>query len=125
MKNEWFKQLPNIKFILSHAGAFLPYAADRIALVESGVIGYDKVLSTLRNFYFDIALTGPHAMAPLFEFAHPERIRFGSDWSYAFCAISKWSTTNLESNKIVDGAAKERINRKNVEGLFPRLAEYN
>lgn len=124
MKSEWFEKYPNIKFILSHAGGFLPYAADRIAILESGASGYEEVMSALQSFYFDTALTGPHAMETLLKFAHPERITFGSDWPYAFAPISEWFTSKLESNLDIDSATKDRIDRKNAEFLFPRLAQY-
>src|SRR4051812_26973937 len=60
-------RFPSIRFILSHAGGFVPYAAHRIAwLTEDFDHRYndgrlampaEDVLAGLRSFYFDLALS--------------------------------------------------------------------
>ena len=71
---------PNLKVILSHAGGFIPYAAHLMALICSPDGTYESGLDSLRQFYFDTALSGsPTALPSLLTFADPSRILFGSD----------------------------------------------
>lgn len=126
-KNGWIEKYPNIKFILSHAGGFVPFTADRISLFDdNGKMGdYSKNLSRLKEFYFDTALSGPYAMPSLLEFADPKKITFGSDWPYACTEVSTMMTTAFETNDSLKDDIKDSINRKNCEVLFPRLSKYN
>ncbi|MDT5140240.1 MAG: 6-methylsalicylate decarboxylase, partial [Mycobacterium sp.] len=77
---------PNIKFILSHAGGFVPYAAYRMAMGVTADTGRDpfEVLDELSSFYFDTALSSsPAALPTLLAFAKPGHITFGSDYPFA------------------------------------------
>jgi 6-methylsalicylate decarboxylase len=115
---------PDIRFVLSHGGGFLPYAATRIALAfgfEDSAAKDEKV-AELRRFYFDTALSSSHSALPsLIAFADPERITFGSDWPYAITSTAKAFTATLDSFD-VSGDVHAAINRGNAERLFPRLA---
>ena len=59
VRNEVVAKYPDIRFVLSHAGGFLPYAADRMALVIARDTGLDPtvVRNQFRNLYFDTALS--------------------------------------------------------------------
>jgi 6-methylsalicylate decarboxylase len=60
------------------------------------------MLTELRRFYFDTALSGsPTALPALQAFADPGHILYGSDWPFA---------------------QLHAVNRGNAEALFPRLA---
>ena len=113
---------PNLKIILSHAGGFLPYAAQRAANVASpqGEGNDDDGLRIMRKFYFDTALSSsPYALPSLLAFADPTHITFGSDWPYAPAARSIRFTRSLDDYRDIDHAA---INRGNAEALFPRFS---
>ena len=87
-------RFPSLRFILSHGGGFLPYAAHRIAwLTEEfdhryddgrGEMSADEILAGLRSFYFDLALasSGPQLSA-LLNFTDSRHVLYGSDWPYA------------------------------------------
>ena len=87
-------RFPSIRFILSHGGGFVPYAAHRIAwLTETfdhrynggeGGMSAEEILAGLRSFYFDLALSssGPQLSA-LLNFCDSRQLLFGSDWPYA------------------------------------------
>ena len=87
-------RFPSIRFILSHGGGFVPYAAHRIAwLTETfdnrynngeGGMSADEILAGLRTFYFDLALSssGPQLSA-LLNFSDTGHLLYGSDWPYA------------------------------------------
>ncbi|CAF4798387.1 unnamed protein product [Rotaria sp. Silwood1] len=123
---------PNIRIILSHAGGTLPFLAQRIA--GAGFIrslncprGPRQILSDLRSFYFDTALSSsvPQLKA-LLEFADPSKIVFGSDVPYASLPVSLYITKCLDSffkknyntNKQKD--MWKNINRNNAKALFPQ-----
>jgi predicted TIM-barrel fold metal-dependent hydrolase len=77
----------NMKVILSHAGGFLPYAAERLAVttsvVSNGKRSKDDTITDLKRFYFDTALSGsPESLSCLLKFAAPGHILYGSDWPY-------------------------------------------
>ncbi|MGU3586411.1 amidohydrolase family protein [Rhodococcus sp. C26F] len=112
---------PNMKVILSHAGGFLPYAAQRAANVASPHDdGDDDGLRVMRKFYFDTALSSsPYALPSLLAFADPTHITYGSDWPYAPAARSAKFTTSLDDYSDIDHAA---VNRGNAELLFPRFS---
>ncbi|MGW2955254.1 amidohydrolase family protein [Streptomyces eurythermus] len=122
---------PGIRFILSHGGGFLPYAAHRIALTlqnhqqVSGiqpVMSHETILAELRRFYFDTALSAnPDTLPTLLAFADPTRITFGSDFPYAHAKMSAYFTQQLDGYPL-DDQQRTAINRGNAQALFPRLA---
>jgi len=129
---------PNIKFILSHAGGFVPYSSYRMALQIFGesvqqsqdlkqmpgdVAGrsLDDVLADFSGFYFDIALSGsPAALPSLLAFADPGHVLFGSDFPFAPPVAVQYFTATGDAYRDADHAA---INRDNATALFPRLAK--
>ncbi len=122
---------PDIRFILSHGGGFLPYAAHRIALAleahqqVSGVqpvMDHETVLAELRRFYFDTALSSnPDTLPTLLAFADPTRITFGSDFPYATPEMSAYFTKQLDAYP-QDDHQRTAINHGNAQALFPRLS---
>ncbi|WP_158815426.1 amidohydrolase family protein [Methylocapsa sp. S129] len=112
---------PDIKFILSHGGGFLPYAAFRVAAQASPNREPREGMNLLRRFYLDSALaTSKFALPSLLAFADPVRIVFGSDFPFAPVAVSGFYASQLDGSAAVDHAA---IDRGNAERLFPRFAE--
>jgi predicted TIM-barrel fold metal-dependent hydrolase len=113
---------PGLKVILSHAGGFLPYAAERIAPMASPTGDTADGLARLRRFWFDTALSSsPYALPSLLAFADPTRITFGSDWPYAPKKVS-WHFGRLLDQYALSDAQRHAIHRGNAEALFPRLA---
>ncbi|CAF2074736.1 unnamed protein product [Rotaria magnacalcarata] len=123
---------PNLKIILSHAGGTLPFLGKRLAgagLIRSlkCPLGPRQILSDLRSFYFDTALSSsvPQLKA-LLEFADPSKILFGSDVPYASFPLSFYMTKcfdsffkkNYSKNKHND--ILTNINRNNAKALFIR-----
>jgi len=92
VRNGIRRNYPNIRFILSHAGGFVPYASHRMAvaiMAETGASPADT-LDDLAGFYFDTALSSSAAALPtLLAFAKPGHITFGSDWTFAPVAAGK------------------------------------
>ncbi|WP_292991481.1 amidohydrolase family protein [Mycobacterium sp.] len=115
---------PNIRFILSHAGGFVPYASHRMAVAITADTGRSPadVLDDFAGFYFDTALSSSAAALPtLLAFAKPGHITFGSDWPYAPAVAGKLFAAGLETYPGIDAATRAAIERDNALALFPRL----
>jgi len=115
---------PNIRFILSHAGGFVPYASHRMAVAITGDTGRNPAdsLDDFSSFYFDTALSSSAAALPtLLAFAKPGHITFGSDWPFAPVAAGKLFAAGLETYPALDDTMRDAIDRTNALALFPRL----
>jgi 6-methylsalicylate decarboxylase len=124
VRNGVRRKYPNIKFILSHAGGFVPYASHRMAvaiMAETGASPADA-LDDFSSFYFDTALSSSAAALPtLLAFAKPGHITFGSDWPFAPTAAGKLFAAGLETYSGLDNTMRDAIDRTNALALFPRL----
>ncbi|MGA5428099.1 amidohydrolase family protein [Streptomyces koyangensis] len=117
------RRYPNIRFILSHAGGFVPYSSHRMALALADDTGRSPldVLDDFRSFYFDTALSSsPAALPTLLAFARPGHVLFGSDWPFAPAPAGQYFASGLDDNVPPD--TLKAVHRTNAEALFPRLA---
>ena len=112
---------PDIRFILSHGGGFVPYAAARISAAASPMGEAADGLAKLRSFYFDTALSSsPYALPSLLAFAQAGHVLFGSDWPYA-PARTVGSFVKMYERYDLGPAERASIDRTAAEELFPRL----
>jgi len=124
VRNGTCGKYPNIKFILSHAGGFVPYASHRMAVAIMGDTGRSLTdnLDDFASFYFDTALSSSAAALPsLLAFAKPGHVTFGSDWPFAPTAAGKLFAAGLETYPGLAPDARAAIDRTNALALFPRL----
>ncbi|WP_108297521.1 amidohydrolase family protein [Mycobacteroides abscessus] len=124
VRNGIRRKYPNIRFILSHAGGFVPYASHRMAVAIMGELGRSPAdsLDDFASFYFDTALSSSAAALPtLLAFAKPGHITFGSDWPFAPVAAGRYFAAGLESYPALNTSARNAIGRDNALALFPRL----
>ncbi len=124
VRNGICRKYPNIKFILSHAGGFVPYASHRMAVAIMGDIGRSPtdILDDFAGFYFDTALSSSAAALPsLLAFAKPGHVTFGSDWPFAPVAAGKLFAAGLETYPGLAPDARAAIERTNALALVPRL----
>jgi predicted TIM-barrel fold metal-dependent hydrolase len=111
---------PGIRFVLSHGGGFLPYAATRADLLSTAFFGVEPglVAHSLHRFWYDTALTGPSALPSLLATVGPERVVFGTDW----CAAPRTAVRTVSAGlDRLEGPARGLIDRDNALRLFPRL----
>jgi predicted TIM-barrel fold metal-dependent hydrolase len=115
----------NVRVVLSHAGGFLPYAAERFAIGGSGLPSMpnqDHLMSSFRRFYLDTALsTGPLVLPSLLAFADPSHILFGSDYPYAAGKAEEFTAT-LDANPLLSDEARDAITHGNVAAMLERTA---
>jgi 6-methylsalicylate decarboxylase len=124
VRNGICRKYPNIRFILSHAGGFVPYASHRMAVAILGDTGRSPMdsLDDFAGFYFDTALSSSAAALPsLLAFAKPGHVTFGSDWPFAPIAAGKLFAAGLETYPGLDADARTAIERTNALALFPHL----
>lgn len=124
VRNGIRRRYPNIRFILSHAGGFVPYASYRMAMGITSDVGGSPAdhLDDFASFYFDTALSSSAAALPsLLAFAKPGHVTFGSDFPFAPVAAGELFAAGLESYGGLDEAGQKAIDRTNALALFPRL----
>jgi 6-methylsalicylate decarboxylase len=125
-----------IRFILAHAGGFVPYIAYRILLTRLAQANkaaqvralvdqkrqIPKLLAPLRHFYYDVALSSsPAALPSLFATADPAHVLYGSDFPFAPSIAVGFMAKQYEQFPI-DPDVRHGIDRGNAELLFQRLA---
>ncbi len=115
-----------VKVILSHAGGFLPYAAQRFAELLSALDpdgpSVDDLLRRFKSFYFDTALSSAPASLPcLLDFAGSERILYGSDFPYAPASVGASFTVMLDGSPSLDLEEHRAVNFGNARRLLDRL----
>lgn len=118
------EKYPQINWILAHAGGFLPYIAWRIslanALPELSERAPQGVLTYLRRFYFDTALSpSNYSMAALKELVEPSHILFGSDFPFAPAPATAMQCQTLDQSGIWPDDIKYGIARGHALSLFP------
>jgi 6-methylsalicylate decarboxylase len=124
VRNGIRRKYRNVRFVLSHAGGFVPYASHRIAVAIMGETGRSLTdsLDDFSSFYFDTALSSSAAALPtLLAFARPGHITFGPDWPFAPVAAGKFFAAGLETYPGIDDQTRQAIERNNALRLFPRL----
>lgn len=123
------EKYPHIRWILAHAGGFLPYIAWRLSLANMMPPYNDKapqgVLTYIKRFYFDTALSpSPYAMAALHELVDPSHILFGSDFPFAPSIVTAMQTNALETHPLFNDDSKQYgLNRGHALSLFPRYQQ--
>ncbi|MCT5019384.1 amidohydrolase family protein [Pseudomonas aeruginosa] len=113
-----------IRWILAHAGGFLPYVAWRASLantmIEYGDTATQGVLTYLRRFYLDTATSiSRSSMATLRELVDPSRLLFGTDAPFASGAQSQQQIRDLVASNFWSAGEASRIERSNALSLFP------
>jgi predicted TIM-barrel fold metal-dependent hydrolase len=127
--NGVLERYPNIRFIVSHAGGFVPYIALRMALSGDHLPGMKDNIPKgathyLQRLYYDTALsTSEQVLAALRQFAPPSQVLFGSDYPLVPEEVVQLESSMLERSKVLDDATRKAIDRDNALALFPRLAK--
>ncbi|MEU5210209.1 amidohydrolase family protein [Streptomyces sp. NPDC020742] len=116
-------RFPDIRFVLSHGGGFLPYAASRVQWLGPAFFGHDpeRIAQGLHRLYYDTALTGPSALPSLLQVVPPERILFGTDWCAAPADAVAACVRGLDAAPLTP-SQRRLIDRENALALFPRFA---
>jgi hypothetical protein len=120
VKSGVFAEYPNIKFIVHHAGAMVPFFGERIKWVMSLVPQpYPNIHEHFKKFYVDTAVYGnTSALMCSYDYYGADHMLFGTDaplgprWGMVEDTIE-----SIERMTIPD-ADKEKILKKNAVDLF-------
>jgi predicted TIM-barrel fold metal-dependent hydrolase len=120
-----FEKFPHIKFIMPHAGGFIPYASGRLNLYESIMSPaiFEKapkgVDHYLKNLYYDTAMLGNDVQLRCFlDYIPIHKIVFGTDSPNP---VITRMTDLLQDNKILSEEKRKLIFSQNAYELFPRF----
>lgn len=113
-----------IRWILAHAGGFLPYVAWRVSLantmIEYGDTATQGVLTYLRRFYLDTATSVSRtSMATLRELVEPSRLLFGTDAPLASGQHAQQQIKELVASGFWSAGEAAHVERSNALSLFP------
>ena len=123
---------PNVKFVVPHAGAFLPLALPRMRAVHpivrakgyAGEIDWD---ANLRSLWFDLAGSPTaESVRRLLALTTPDRILYGSDFPYAPAPALAAGLAKLRADLAADpelAPHAEAILAGNARRLFASHAE--
>jgi predicted TIM-barrel fold metal-dependent hydrolase len=124
------ERYPNIKWILAHAGATVPYLAWRLSLADIlPDAPFSKsmpkgVLSYLKSLYYDTALSpSNYAMASLLQLVEPTQILFGSDFPFAPKDLVAKEVRDINELSVFNDEIRQMVHRDNALKLFPRFAK--
>ncbi|MEV0847802.1 amidohydrolase family protein [Streptomyces sp. NPDC049954] len=121
--NGVLRAFPSIKFVLSHAGGFLPYQITRFEelTATNPDVTREAVEEDLRRFYFDTALsTHPATLQGLLAFTGPDHVLFGTDSPAAPLSVASSLAAQLDAHLAdIPGAAHE-INIGTAQKIFGR-----
>lgn len=123
------RRFKDIKFVIPHAGAFLPILGDRLDgffrksyLLDGG----EKVdvYGELKRLYYDVAgMCLPRQLKILLEIADPSHLFYGSDYPYTPEAGCIMLAEDLDKTEIFTDELRQDIYYNNALKLFPRLIE--
>jgi len=121
--NGVMERLPNIKWLLSHAGGALPMLAHRISIFDKRNAFKDNyprgALHYIRQFYYDTALSGAQApLDALLAFADPQRILFGTDYPYVAAEVAAAETRGFEAYGGFSAETRAAVEHGNAATLF-------
>ena len=132
------EKYPRIRWILAHAGGFVPYIAHRILLTSlreepkwklaKMAVRRKKAvrerMQVFKHFWYDVALSStPTTFPTLRAVADPTKILYGTDYPFAPAAAVKYMAAAYVDLKL-PAPLRAGIDRRNAEALFPRLKEH-
>jgi len=123
----------DIKFVIPHAGAFLPILGDRLAAAikmmpstfNSNIkINSVDVYSDLRKLYYDVAgVCLPRQLPAMMQLADADHFLYGSDYPYTFIQACIKLEEVLDKTDLLTEKQHQCINYASALKLFPRLSQ--
>jgi 6-methylsalicylate decarboxylase len=118
------ERFPEIRFVIPHAGAFLPILVDRVNM-------YFQMMSALkidvyfqfRQLYFDLAgMCLPRQLADLIQLVDVSHLFYGSDYPYTPEPVVTALAEALDKTPLFDTGQRRAVYYQNALRLFPHLA---
>lgn len=117
------RRYPDITFILSHGGGFVPFAAHRLAMTMT--LDSDRkvedILADLASFHVDTAQAGSRTAIPaMLDFFGAGNVHFGTDWPHASDRGASYHTGTFNALDL-DANVRQAIESGSTRALLPRL----
>jgi 6-methylsalicylate decarboxylase len=130
MLNGYITQYNDIKFMVPHCGAMLPYIVDRIesfkpTLIKTGTITPDfDVLEVFSKIYFDLAGDpGRHQLGTAMDMVDESHFFYASDYPFTARDVIVASGENLFNSPGLRYPHRMKIAHDNAARIFPRAAK--
>ena len=106
------RELPNIRWIVAHAGGAIPYLAERLDngyrdFAEDRLHIDDVPSAYLKRLYYDTVTFSPHVLRLLDDWVGADHMAMGSDYPHKLGDITR-AVTSIEALN-VDAAQREQI----------------
>lgn len=124
----YLTKYPDIKFLLPHCGAMLPYVVDRIdsfmpVLTKIGTVSEDfNIYDVYKRFYFDSAgASGLRQIPDVMEVVDHSHIVYATDWPFTPVPVIGQQADLIFASEKYTEEQKQRIAWKNAKTLFPKI----
>lgn len=114
------KRYPKIRFIIPHAGAYLPALSDRVAPMSKMLIpeGNIDIAECLARLYYDLGgVVMPKQFGNLRQIAADSHILYGSDTPFTPLPLCMKLAEDMDRG--LDDETADLVYRKNPLALFP------
>ena len=120
------RELPNIRWIVAHAGGAIPYLAERLDngyrdFAEDRARLDDLPSVYLKRLTYDTVTFSPHVLRLLRDWAGADRMAMGSDYPHKLGDITR-AVTTIEALD-VSAAERERIFSGTARAILNNLAD--
>lgn len=89
------EKLPNLKIVVAHLGGTIPYLIGRIDQSFKSFVNDKKITKPpsyyLKQIYLDTICFSKPALMCAYHFMGPERLLFGTDYPFAWAALSEFT----------------------------------
>jgi predicted TIM-barrel fold metal-dependent hydrolase len=118
-------RFPEIRFVIPHAGAFLPILIDRVNAYYKAMSAVKiNVYEQLKRFYFDVAgMCLPRQLADLVQLVDVGHLFYGSDYPYTSEIGVRLLAERLDKTTLFTGEQRLAVYSGNALRLFPRLGQ--
>ena len=129
VQNDTFTRYPNIKWVIPHAGAFLPILADRFESFALMLRFADPdrradIMEDMAHVYYDLAgFSEQKQLEMLLRNVDESHLLYGSDTPYTDISACVGQAEALENTKKLTGRQKQLVFTDNAKALLPKLGK--
>ena len=129
VQNDTFTRYPNIRWVIPHAGAFLPILADRFESFALMLRFADPdrradIMEDMAHVYYDLAgFSEQKQLEMLLRNVDESHLLYGSDTPYTDISACVGQAEALESTKKLTERQKRLMFTDNAKALLPKLGK--
>ncbi len=119
--NRTLQKYPKIRFVIPHAGAFLPVLSDRLIPMSDMLFpeGDVDIAESLAGLYYDLGgMSMPKQYDNLRQMVPDEHILYGSDTPFTPLSLCVQLAEDMDQK--LDERMKQMVHEENPRALFPK-----